>query len=742
MASNEAKIVLSAEDRFSRSFAQLRNDLQGAGQQLRGIQSLAGGVSSALGATSLAATALGGGFVLALRQVANGLDALNDAKVIVGDTVENLSALEDVARRNGGDLDLVTTALVKMNKALSDAEPDSNAAKALRAIGLDAAKLRSEAPTQALQEIAAALNTFADDGNKARLVQELFGKSLKEIAPLLRDITESGKLAATVTEEQARAAKVFNDNIFELQATLGNLARTAAGPFIEAFNAVNATLGDSGLVFKQLDAAAAAVAVPLEAMAVLGANVKFVLTGIGTELGGIAAQAAALARGDFRAFGAIGAAMREDAAAARKEVDALSDRILRVGAISADTLAGFRKTAASFGGGKLPSVGDQTAAAKDPTKAARAQVSEAQRYLEALQKQGEKLQELTTLQQALRDIEAKRIGGLTPALAEQIKKEAERVDLQKGINDAKEREVAMQKLLAELTEKELKAIEDKQAALDKLFADIATQSRNGAIALIKDTDVGRLQAAAVQIENLRALLQDPAFQDADSANAVIEAIERIKDSMQGLGEKGRTEFEMLADTIDKTMERSTDAILDFVVDGQAATSSLWKSFSRDILRQLIEDPVRDVMKGVAATIKGTFADIKAGGGGSAGGSGDLFGDFFKNILGNLLGSLGGGGGFGFTDLGFANGGRVRGGSVLRVNENGTETFVPDRDGVILSASQTRGRSQQGPAVNVTNVFNVGGDVSSQTVQLLEGMINRNNARLQRSMRTGGAWSAA
>lgn len=738
----EAKVVLSAEDRFSRVFKTLRGDLKGAGQDLRSLTSITSAVTSSLGPLGIAAASVGAGF-LALQKVAQGLDALNDAKVIVGDTVENLSALEDVARRNGGDLDLVTTALVKMNKALSDAEPDSNAAKALRAIGLDAAKLRAEAPTQALQEIAAALNTFADDGNKARLVQELFGKSLKEIAPLLRDITESGKLNATVTEEQVRAAKVFNDNIFELQTNLGNLARTAAGPFIEAFNAVNATLGDTGLVVKQLDGAAAAVAVPLEAMAVLGANVKFVLTGIGTELGGIAAQAAALSRGDFRAFGAIGAAMKEDAAAARKEIDALSDRILRVGAISADTLAGFRKTAASFGGGKLPSVGDQTGK-DDPAKAARAQVSEAQRYLETLQKQGEKLQDLTTLQQALRDIEAKRIGGLTPALAEQIKKEAERVDLQKDINEGKEREVAMQKLLAELTDKEVKALEDKQAALDKLFGDIAAQSRNDAISLIKDTDVGRLQAAQVQIENLRALLQDPAFQDADSANAVIEAIERIKDSMAGLGEKGRTEFEMLADTIDKTMERSTDAIIDFVVDGQAATSNLWKSFSRDILRQLIEDPVRDVMKGVAATIKGTFADIKAGGGGfgSAGGGSDFFGDFFKNLVGNLLSNIGGEG-FGGTWTGqHANGGRVRAGSVLRVNENGTETFVPDRDGVILSNSQTRARAAGGPAVNITNVFNVGGSTDERTVALLEGMINRNNAKLQRSMRTGGAWSTA
>ena len=66
----------------------------------------------------------------------------------------------------------------------------------------------------------------------------------------------------------------------------------------------------------------------------------------------------------------------------------------------------------------------------------------------------------------------------------------------------------MQKLLAELEQKEVKALEEKQAALDKLIADIAAQSRAGALSLIKDTDVGRLQAAQVQIENLRDLLKE------------------------------------------------------------------------------------------------------------------------------------------------------------------------------------------------------------------------------------------
>ena len=66
----------------------------------------------------------------------------------------------------------------------------------------------------------------------------------------------------------------------------------------------------------------------LEAILVLGVNVAYVFKSMGTEIGGMAAQLTALARLDIRGFKAIGEAMREDAAKARAEVDALSARIL------------------------------------------------------------------------------------------------------------------------------------------------------------------------------------------------------------------------------------------------------------------------------------------------------------------------------------------------------------------------------------------------------------------------------
>lgn len=64
---------------------------------------------------------------------------------------------------------------------------------------------------------------------------------------------------------------------------------------------------------------------------VVGANVGYVVKQIGVEIGGMAAQIAALLRLDFKGFSNIGEAMKEDAAKARKEIDAFSERIMKAG---------------------------------------------------------------------------------------------------------------------------------------------------------------------------------------------------------------------------------------------------------------------------------------------------------------------------------------------------------------------------------------------------------------------------
>ena len=193
----------------------------------KSLQGTLKGVFAGLGAREL---------VQFFNATIDGVDKLNDLADATGASVENLSALEDIAVRTGTSVDTMGDAIVKMNKALADAKPGSDQAAAFDALGLSVKELKELDPVEAFQKIAIALQGFADDGNKARLVQELFGKSLRDVAPLLKDAAEAGQLVATVTREQALEAERFNKELYSLQKNIVDAARALTGPMVSAFN--------------------------------------------------------------------------------------------------------------------------------------------------------------------------------------------------------------------------------------------------------------------------------------------------------------------------------------------------------------------------------------------------------------------------------------------------------------------------------------------------------------------------
>lgn len=181
------------------------------------------------------AAAAGAAFI-AINRVAGGIDALNDAADATGSSIENLSALEDVAERTGSSFDAVTAAVVKLNQGLKETDPKNPAAQALKAIGLSAEELRKLDPAEALRQVSVALSGYADDGQRARLVQELFGKSVREVGPFLKDLATQGQLNAKVTTEQALEAEKFRQNVSALEKNIKDAARSLVSDIIPALN--------------------------------------------------------------------------------------------------------------------------------------------------------------------------------------------------------------------------------------------------------------------------------------------------------------------------------------------------------------------------------------------------------------------------------------------------------------------------------------------------------------------------
>ena len=226
---SDAKIVITAQDRTAAAFASLRGNVRAAEASVSGLNAAFGGLAR------IAGPAFAGlSFTAFLKSTVDGIDALNDLKDATGASIENISALEDVAARTGTSFDTVTTALVKFNQVLGATTPDQQ--NIFKALGLDLEALRALDPAEAFRQTAVAISQFADDGDRARAIQQLLGKTVREVAPLLKDLSESGKLVATVTTEQAQAAEAFNKQLFVLGKNSTDLARTLTSGLVVAIN--------------------------------------------------------------------------------------------------------------------------------------------------------------------------------------------------------------------------------------------------------------------------------------------------------------------------------------------------------------------------------------------------------------------------------------------------------------------------------------------------------------------------
>lgn len=195
------------------------------------VKAIAGGIGGAL---------VAGLSVRAITQFVSqtnlALVAIKDLSEGTGASIENISGLENAIRAGGGALSDIAPALVKFNGALKEADGKNGISQALKAIGLDAAELRKLDPAEALLKVAVALQGFADDGNKARLVQELFGKSVAEVIPLLNDLADAGLVASKGIRQSVEEADRFEKNLAGLQKQVSDVAREISGPLVSSLN--------------------------------------------------------------------------------------------------------------------------------------------------------------------------------------------------------------------------------------------------------------------------------------------------------------------------------------------------------------------------------------------------------------------------------------------------------------------------------------------------------------------------
>lgn len=191
-----------------------------------------------------------GAIVKVMQSAIDKADELGKTAQKIGLPVEALSKLEYGARLADVSLEQLSVGVGKLSQALADAAGGkvTDATKSLAAIGVAATDSQGQLrPTEAvIYDIAEAFSHMEDGAGKTALAMNIFGRSGKELIPLLNagaaglkeSADEAERFGLVIDTKTAKAAEDFNDNLTKLKASMEGLTNKAMVALIDKFVAL------------------------------------------------------------------------------------------------------------------------------------------------------------------------------------------------------------------------------------------------------------------------------------------------------------------------------------------------------------------------------------------------------------------------------------------------------------------------------------------------------------------------
>lgn len=160
-------------------------------------------------------TAVTGALFALTKHTANVGESLLKLKEKTGVSIEELYSLKKLAELSDISLSELGNSFKFLAQNIIEARTENTEMnRVFKALAVDATRPLMEVFTQ----LAKKFNDFADGEEKIALATKIFGKSGQEIIPVLNDIAEKGlKVSNIFTEDTAKAAAEFNDNLRELK---------------------------------------------------------------------------------------------------------------------------------------------------------------------------------------------------------------------------------------------------------------------------------------------------------------------------------------------------------------------------------------------------------------------------------------------------------------------------------------------------------------------------------------------
>lgn len=280
------------------------------------------GIGVAMGAALAGITAAFAGFQSAIQAVGD----FQDLAEKTGASAEGLASLALAAGVAGNSMDEVAAASIKLTKNLTGVDDDSKAAgAAIKALGLDLQDFKKLAPEDQMDEVAKALGRFEDGAGKTAVALDLFGKSGADLLPFFKELNESGGRTVILTQEMIEQADAYADAQAKVTGELKIYAQYIAAqalPYVTAFtgaltDTIKEVLGlDKGVSDLRGNTGVTDFAeTAVRALGFIVDSVDGVVRAfqvVGKSIGAAAAQAAAVANGEFKQVLKIGQEWQKD----------------------------------------------------------------------------------------------------------------------------------------------------------------------------------------------------------------------------------------------------------------------------------------------------------------------------------------------------------------------------------------------------------------------------------------------
>ncbi len=696
-------------------------------------QAIAAGATAAAGAIAAMGAAAIGAFA-AINNLAGQAGDFKDFEEITGANAEALASFAVAGKTAGADTATLAGALNKLTKGLVTTEDETkDAGAALAALGLPIKEFKALDPATQLETVAKALAGFEDGASKTAVAMALFGKSGAALLPFLKELAAEGGRQVILTQQQIERADAYSDaqkrTRAQLELYLQALATEALPTITSIITAtkefvaqlIGVSTQAKNLDGEQIRKFAETGALALAKLVDAGDGVVRVFQAVGLSIAaGLAARNEAMSGNLSGARAIIG------------EFQSDIKRLLEKPLFSATLEREFDKARtlrnqAALEDRNFKPPGKQLSFSGKEGPDKKAEITDAEKLIASLEKQLEKMQDLTVLEQVELDLSKAKFTGLTAErqaaielLAVRIqdaeiakKVEADRKKLEEEASRIREQNSKTRTKELEAEQKTAQGIRDSNKQLEEQIAFV-----KGGEEAVRKLTLAKIDALIVEAKDKAFALANIENTEAQVAvlNEQIAALEKRKQLVGDLAfaEQLKKEAEALQEVKNAFSNAFADSFLEFI-EGTKSAKDAFKSFVDDILKQATRVAAQNI------------GNMIFGGNQTAGP------DFFGVLAKLAMGFLGGGGtsylsvvdpvpgGFG----GFASGTSFAPGGRAWVGENGPELVDLPRGAKVYSAQMSQRMAGSGGNTFITNVL-PGADTRSarQAGNALRGVVMR------------------